>query len=264
MRAYFVIKCYINRMEKNLRYIDGLKDGLPICLAYLAVSFTFGLVTVKSGISVWIATLISATNLTSAGQFAGVEMMLALAGYFEIALAVFVINSRYMLMSLSISQQLDGSVGTLKRLFMSCFVTDEIFALASIQKRNLNFKYFVGLATTPYFGWAIGTLLGGLVNDLLPERLQVAMGIALYCMFIAIIVPPARKSFAVIVAIGLATAFSCTLYYVPVLNQISVGFRVIIASVLSACITAGLFPVYDDDCEYKRIPPEKDNREGEL
>lgn len=248
-------------MEKELRYLDGLKDGLPICFAYLAVSFTFGLVTVKSGISAWVATLISATNLTSAGQFAGVNMMLALSGYFEIALAVFVINSRYMLMSLSISQQLDGSVGTLKRLFMSCFVTDEIFALASVQKRNLNFKYFVGLATTPYFGWAIGTLLGGLVNDLLPERLQVAMGIALYCMFIAIIVPPAIKSFAVVVAIGLATAFSCVLYYVPVLNEISVGFRVIISSVLSACITAGIFPVYDDDCEYKRIPHLKKDEE---
>lgn len=233
-------------MDNGLTYKQGLKHGLPVCVAYLAVSFTFGLIAVKDGLPAWLATVISGTNLTSAGQFAGINMIVTAAGYFEIALAVFIINSRYMLMSLSISQQLDKSVGTIKRLIMSIFVTDEIFALASVQKDRLNFKYFLGLATTPYLGWVIGTLLGGLVNTLLPQNLQNAMGIALYCMFIAIIIPPAKKSRAIILCIVTATGFSCMMEFVPVLNTVSFGFRVIIASVLAALFTALIYPVKDD------------------
>lgn len=233
-------------MENKPTYFDGIKQGLPICVAYLAVSFTFGLVAVRGGIPVWLATVISATNLTSAGQFAGINMIAAGAGYLEIALAVFVINSRYMLMSLSLSQQLDRETNTLKRLIMSCFVTDEIFAVASTQKDKLNFKYFLGLATTPYIGWTVGTLLGGLVNGLLPENLRAAMGIALYCMFIAIIVPPAKKSKSIIFCILIATGLSCMLEFTPVLKNISFGFRVIIASVAAAAVTAVIFPVKED------------------
>lgn len=230
-------------MDKQLTYFNGLKHGIPICFAYIAVSFTFGLVAVNYGLPAWLATLISATNLTSAGQFAGINMMAVAAGYFEVAMAVFIINSRYMLMSLSISQQLDGKYGTVKIMIMSVFVTDEIFAIASTQKEKLNFKYFLGLATTPYIGWVIGTLLGALVNNLLPASLQNAMGIALYCMFIAIITPPAMRSKSIAFCIFLAVGFSCMLHFIPGLNTISIGFRVIIASVLAALITAAIFPV---------------------
>ena len=228
-------------MDKKLTYLDGLKQGLPICFAYIAVSFTFGLVATRNGIPVWLATLISATNLTSAGQFAGVELIIAAAGYFEIALAVFVINIRYSLMSLSLSQQLSDDVGIFKRLIMSLFITDEIFAIASTTKNRLNFPYFLGLATTPYFGWAFGTLLGGLINNVLPERLQSAMGIALYCMFIAIIIPPAKKSKPILLCISLGAIFSCLIAFgIP---NLSMGFSVIIASCLAAALTAILFPV---------------------
>lgn len=248
-------------MEKTLTYFDGIKHGLPICVAYIAVSFTFGLVSVNYGLPVWLATLISATNLTSAGQFAGVNLMVVLAGYLEIALAVFVINSRYMLMSLSISQQLNGRYGTLKRMVMSIFVTDEIFAVASMQKEKLNFVYFLGLAITPYLGWTIGTLLGGLVNNVLPLSLQNAMGIALYCMFIAIIIPPAKKSRAVLFCIIIAAGLSCLFYYVPYLNTVSMGFRVIIASVLAAAITALIFPIKDNPPEEKPTAPDVPSEE---
>ena len=236
-------------MNGKNEFICGLKNGLPICIAYIAVSFTFGLVAVKAGLPIWLATLISGTNLTSAGQFAGVNLIIEFASYFEIALAVFIINSRYMLMSLSISQQIDKNTGTLKRLFMSIFVTDEIFALASLKQDKLTFSYFVGLALLPYIGWTVGTLLGGLVNTLLPESLQNAAGIALYCMFIAIIIPPAKKSKAIIFCIGLSALLSCILYYVPALNRISLGFRIIIASVIGAILTAVIFPVKQSDTE---------------
>lgn len=228
-------------MDKRLTYFDGLKQGLPICFAYIAVSFTFGLVASRSGLPVWLATLISATNLTSAGQFAGVELISACAGYIEIALAVLVINIRYSLMSLSLSQQLNSNVGVGKRLIMSLFITDEIFAVASTTKDKLNFLYFLGLATTPYFGWTIGTLLGGLVNSVLPFALQNAMGIALYCMFIAIIIPPAKKSKPILLCVSLGAIFSCLIEFgIP---SLSMGFSVIIASCLAAAVTAILFPI---------------------
>ncbi len=234
-------------MERTLTYSDGIRHGLPVCFAYIAVSFTFGISAVKSNLPVWLVTIISGTNLTSAGQFAGINLIALGAGFFEIALALLVINSRYMLMSLSISQQLDRTVGTGKRLIMSFFITDEIFAIASTQKDKLNFRYFLGLATTPYFGWTIGTLLGACINSLLPASLQNAMGIALYCMFIAIIIPPAKKEKPIILCLALSIALSCILEFVPFLkNGISFGFRVIIASVLASGITALAFPIKEE------------------
>ncbi len=236
-------------MNGRKDFFTGLRNGIPICLAYIAVSFSFGLVATKGGLPTWLATVISATNLTSAGQFAGINMMFLSAGLFEIALAVLVINSRYMLMGFSLSQQLDEKVGTVKRLVMSLFITDEIFALASMRGEKLSFSYFIGLSVTPYFGWVIGTLLGGLVNGILPPSLQAAAGIALYCMFIAIIVPPAKKDKKILLCILLSAGLSCALYYIPYINKISFGFRVIIASVLSAIICALIFPAKEEDSE---------------
>lgn len=236
-------------MEEKLKYKNGIIDGLPICFAYLTVSFTFGLTVTKNGMSWLTATLISATNLTSAGQFAGVEMIAAGVSLLELFAAIFIINSRYILMSLNLSQYLPENTGFAKRAFMSFFVTDEIFAVANFKRKNLSFTYFLGLATTPYFGWSIGTLLGGLINDLLPITLQNAMGIALYCMFIAIIVPPAKKSLPIAFCVLLATVLSCILLYVPVIKNISEGIKIIISSVFSAGITAAIFPRTENDDE---------------
>lgn len=232
----------MNGLKRN-DFLRGLKNGAPICLAYLAVSFTFGLLAENNGIPVWIATLISATNLTSAGQFAGLNMMILSTSLYEIAITVFVINSRYVLMGLSLSQQLETEVGTVKRIIMSLFITDEIYAVASAEGTKLSFPYYIGLATTPYLGWTIGTLTGGLVNSVLPQSLQIAANVALYCMFIAIFIPPARKSKAVLVCVAISAGLSCALYFIPGLNKISFGFRTVIATVLSAAITALIFPV---------------------
>ena len=234
-------------MNGKLGYKNGIIDGLPICFAYLAVSFTFGLTVTQNGLSWITATVISATNLTSAGQFAGVELISAGVSLLELFVAVFIINSRYILMSLNLSQYLPENTGYLKRATMSFFVTDEIFAVANFRRKQLSVPYFFGLATTPYFGWSIGTLLGGLINTLLPVSLQSAMGIALYCMFIAIILPPAKRSLPITFCIIIATVLSCLLYYVPVLNTISVGIRIIIASIVSASLTAVIFPHVEKD-----------------
>ena len=232
-----------NQQQSQYTFIDGIRHGLPICFAYIAVSFTFGLIAVKGGLSVWTATAISATNLTSAGQFAGLNMILLGSGLLELFIAVFVINSRYMLMGLSLSQQLPSDVGTFSRLLMSCFVTDEIFALASQVGRQLSVRYFLGLGLTPYIGWSLGTFLGGCVNAALPEALQAAMGIALYCMFIAIIIPPAKKSQPITFCIITAVLLSCILEYVPLFKVISYGFKAVISSVLAAGLMALFFPI---------------------
>ena len=228
---------------KKLTFMQGIKDGLPICFAYLAVSFTFGLQAVQNGLNIFWATLISATNITSAGQFAGLKMIQDGSYFLLVFFAVFIINSRYMLMSLSLSQNLPKEVGTKKRLIMSIFVTDEIFAVSYSKGKNVNFIYFIGLSLTPFLGWTIGTLLGGLINTLLPTSLSIAMGIALYCMFIAIIVPPATKSIPICFCIGLSIILSCTFYYVPYLNKISFGITVIICSIISSVVTALIYPI---------------------
>jgi predicted branched-subunit amino acid permease len=231
------------QLQSRYTFFDGIRHGLPICFAYLAVSFTFGLIAVKGGLNVWTATLISATNLTSAGQFAGLNMILLGSGLFELFIAVFVINSRYMLMSLSLSQQLPARTGTFSRLLMSCFVTDEIFALANLAGRQLTVAYFLGLGLTPYIGWSLGTFLGGCINAALPQALQAAMGIALYCMFIAIIVPPAKKSQPITFCIIAAILLSCILEYVPWFKPISYGFKAVISSVIAAGLMARFFPI---------------------
>ena len=242
-------------MEKEYNFKNGLIDGVAVGFAYLAVSFSFGIFAVQKGMPYWLATILSASNITSAGQFAGITLIAEGAALLEIFFTVLVINARYFLMSLSLSQQLDENTSTLKRLLMAYFITDEIFAIASMAKQKLNFKYFMGLSIAPFVGWTLGTLLGGVVNDLLPESLQTAMSIALYCMFIAIIVPPAKKSKPIILCIALAIIISCVFYFTPYLKDyISSGIRVIIASILAAGITAFVFPIQIEEEAKDDIP----------
>lgn len=167
----------------------GFKHGIPIGLGYLPVSFTFGFLAVTGGLPVWLAVFISLTNLTSAGQFAGTNLILAGAGYMEVALTTFVINLRYMLMSLSLSQKLERGISTGKRLGFAFGITDETFVVASLQPGVLTAAYMFGLIVPPIAGWNLGTLLGGCISTVLPEALQNAMGIALFAMFIALIIP---------------------------------------------------------------------------
>ncbi|MBE5925766.1 MAG: AzlC family ABC transporter permease [Lachnospiraceae bacterium] len=228
-------------------YLNGFKKGIPICLGYISVSFTFGIMVVNSGLPVWMALFISMTNLTSSGQFAGTNLILAGAGYFEITLATFIINIRYMLMSLSLSQKIDKNTKTRDKLIFSFGITDEVFAVASTEENNVNTPYMYGLVTMPYIGWSLGTLLGAIASNLLPDSLSGAMGIALYGMFIAIIIPASKKSRNVLFIIIISVITTCALKYLPILRNISPGFRIIIATLIGAGVGAYLFPEHSEN-----------------
>lgn len=230
-------------------YGYGLKKGLPVFLGYLPVSFTFGFMAVSGGLPVWLAVFISVTNLTSAGQFAGTNLIFSQAGYLEIALTTFVINLRYSLMSLSLSQKIDPRIPVWERLIFSFGITDETFVIASMEHGKLSTGFLLGLITLPFAGWTAGTFLGGAVSTLLPLSLQNAMGIGLYAMFIALIIPVSREKKEVCIVVLLAVIFACILKYTPFLNLISSGFRIIIATILAAGIGALLFPENEEDSQ---------------
>ena len=228
-------------MKKD--YVRGLRHGIPIALGYLSVSFTFGMKAVADGLSPLQAVLISATNLTSAGQFAGLPLMLGHASLMEMALTQLIINLRYALMSLSLGQKLDKSMNTLARLLFSFSNTDEIFAVAASQPEKVGRHYLFGLMTAPYFGWTIGTLLGAVAGTFLPEFFRSALGIAIYGMFLAIILPPAKREKPVRLVVLMAIGLSLCLRYVPLFSGISSGFAIIICAVVASAIGAWLHPV---------------------
>ncbi|WP_276928958.1 AzlC family ABC transporter permease [Herbinix luporum] len=232
------------RRKDDFKY--GIKRGLPIALGYIPVSFTFGLMAVSGGIPVWMAVFISLSNLTSAGQFAGTNLIIGGAGYLEIILTTFIINIRYMLMSLSLTQKLDSSITFPKRFIIGYGITDEIFTVASVEETSLTFPYFIGLIIGPVLGWTSGTALGAIICSALPESLGSAMGIALYGMFIAIVLPVAKKSKPVIITVAISVIAICILKYIPIFKAISSGFRVIIATIIGAGISAFLFPVEEN------------------
>ncbi len=227
-------------------FLRGLKDGLPIGLGYLSVSFSFGMMAVSEGLTIFQAVLISLTNVTSAGQLAGLSLMAAAAPMIEMALTQLIINMRYALMSVSLSQKLDDTMSALHRAAFAFCNTDEVFAMASSQKGSVGRQYLYGLILIPYFGWALGTFLGAAAGTLLPEALRAAMGIAIYGMFIAIIIPPSKTSKAVRLAVLLASAMSCIMRFTPGLSRISGGFVIIICAVTVSALCAWKFPVQEE------------------
>lgn len=224
-------------------YCRGLRKGIPIALGYLSVSFTFGIKAVNGGIPALAAVLISLVNLTSAGQFAGTNLILECAGIWEMAITAFVVNARYMLMSLAMSQKIRKDTPILHRMLMGFGITDEIFAVASAETGPVTPAYFYGLMSLPIVGWTGGTLLGAVASDLMPSVLSHAMELGLYAMFLAIIIPPAKRNRAVLIVILLSVAFSVLLCYVRLFSFLSAGLCVILASSGAAFAGAILFPV---------------------
>ena len=239
----------------GLYFADGVRDGIPIGLGYFSVSFGMGILATTKGFTALAALIMSATNLTSAGQAAGIEVIgeallksggviafsLLTAG--ELALAQVIINLRYSLMAVSLSQKLSPRFGWGHRLMASAFITDEIYAVGVTRKGDIEPRYWYGLAFVPYFSWALGTLCGALAGNILPGAVGSALGIALYGMFLAIIVPPARESGAVCFAACVAAVLSCLMFYLPFFSFLSAGFRVIICALAAACAAALRSPV---------------------
>lgn len=230
-------------MKKN--FVKGMRHGVPIMLGYLSVSFGFGVLCIQNNLSILAAVGISVTNLTSAGQVAGVGVIAAGGSLIEMILCQLVINLRYSLMSLSLSQKLDGSFNLMHRLFVGFGVTDEIFAVASAQPEPLSPSYMYGLILTPFIGWSSGTLLGAVAGDIMPASVTAALSLMLYGMFIAIIIPPAKKNLRVLFVILLSAAISVVIHYF--LPMISGGFAVIIAALISSVAAAIFFPVKDEN-----------------
>ena len=227
-------------------YFKGFRDGLPIGLGYLSVSFAFGITAVKMGIPVIAAILISMTCVTSAGQVAGITAIASGGGFIEIALAQLIINLRYSLMSLSLSQKLCRKYSLFHRLTTSFGVTDEVFAVASARTEKVTPPYMYGLITLPYIMWSAGTALGALLGGILPDFVTSALGIAIYGMFIAIVVPPARRFKGVLVVALMA--LSCAFKFLPFLDFLG-GFSVIICTVIAAAAGALIFPRPVEDGE---------------
>ena len=225
----------------------GMRDGIPIAMGYVPVSFTFGLMAVSVGMTWWQALLISVMNLTSAGQFAGLDIMAASGAYMEMALTEFIINLRYALMSLSLSQKLDRSMTLPHRFAISYGITDEIFGVASSRKGEVGKWYFYGLISLPFIGWQAGTLFGALLGGVLPAMVSDVLGIAIYGMFLAIILPQAREDAACLTVILVAVAMSCCFRWIPVFRHVSSGFVIIICAVAASALGAWLYPVKEEE-----------------
>ena len=228
-------------------YRAGVSGGVPVGLGYFSVSFGFGAMAVSQGVKVLDSVLISATNLTSAGQFAGLTLIVAAAGLWEMVLTMLVINSRYALMSLALSQRMGSRIGFWARLPIAFINTDEIFALAMARKEPLTLPFMLGLGTLPILGWTGGTLFGALAGSVLPPSFQAALGVMLYGMFIAIVVPPAKKEKEIFLAVVLSIVLSCLFAWFPALKQVSAGISIVICTVAAAALCAALFPIPEEE-----------------
>jgi len=220
----------------------GLADGFPIFLGYLSVAFTFGMMTTQNHLPVWSAILISMSNFTSSGQFAGTALILSGGSYLEIAVTTFIINVRYILMGISLSQKLDPHITTWQRCLIAFGNSDEIFAVSMQKQGTVSVSYFAGIFLFPYVGWTLGTLIGATAVSLLPLSLRSALGIAIYGMFAAVIIPPARKHLPVAFTVVISAAISCFLRFTPGFNTIGSGWVIIICAIVVPALAAFFFP----------------------
>ena len=233
-------------MKEINSYKKGLISGFPICIGYLSVSFAFGIFSIQNGLTVFEAFLISLTNLTSAGQLAGVPIIAGGGTLLELAATQIVINSRYALMSISLSQKLGKSVKLIDRFIISHGNTDEIFAIATSNSKNVGNRYMYGLMTLPILGWTGGTLLGALAGDVLPKSISDALGVAIYGMFVAIVVPAVKKEKSMLWCVAITLMLSCLFRYLPYLTHIPSGFAIIICSCFASAIVAVMFPIENE------------------
>ena len=230
----------------QMNFKRGIQDGIPIGLGYFAVSFTFGMMAVSGGLTAWQAVLISLTNLTSAGQFAGLGIIVAGGSMWEMALTQLVINLRYCLMSFSLSQKLEKNISTGHRLAVAFGVTDEIFGVSASQEGRLSPWYNYGVMSMAIPGWTLGTLVGAVLGNVLPGFLVSALNVAIYGMFLAVIIPPAKKNRSVLGVVIGAMAISTVFSVVPVLNKVSSGFVIIITTLIVAGLAAHFSPIPEE------------------
>ncbi len=227
---------------QRLTFAKGAKHGLPILLGYLSVSFAFGMLAVENGMPLWAPVLISLSNFTGTGQFVGANLWAQGAALTEIGFTILIINLRYLLMSLSLSQRLSDKVTMWQRLLIAFGDTDEIFGVSMQQRAPLTFGYMMGLILVSYAGWVGGTVAGVFASAALPASVSSALGIAIFAMFIAIVVPPAKEVRPVTMVVLAAVGLSCLFRWVPGLNRLSGGWVIIICGVAAAAVGALRYP----------------------
>lgn len=226
-------------------FSKGISHGIPIALGYFSVSFGFGITAVRSGLSIFQSSMISLTSLTSAGQLAGVDIISAGGTLIEMILVQLTINIRYALMGLSLSQKLDSKFSVPQRLIASYGITDEIFAVCSAQNGFLSPPYMYGIILISAVGWVAGTTAGATAGQLLPVSVSNAMGIMLYGMFTAIIIPPSKKQKSILFVVCFSMTMSIILKYA--FANVSSGFAVIICAVTASMAGAYFFPLKDEE-----------------
>ncbi len=228
---------------ENNTFLKGILDSIPIFLGYLSVSFAFGIFTVESGLSVLEARLISMTNVTSAGQLAAVPIIAGGGAFAELASTQFIINLRYALMSVSLSQKLHNKFTLADKLLVSFVNTDEVFAVASSKSGKVKKGYMYGLIIPPYLGWALGTFIGAAAGNILPAVVVTSLGVAIYAMFVAIVVPEAKANINTALCVLFAIVLSCIFNFVPLLKGIPAGFVIIICAISASVVFAALHPI---------------------
>ena len=230
-------------MNENRTWLRrGMRDGTPIAMGYFAVSFSLGIAARNAGLSAFQAMLASLLNNASAGEFAAFTLIGAGAAYWEVALMTLIANARYLLMSCALSQKFDSKTSLASRMIVGFDVTDEIFGICVSVPGKLNPYYAYGAMILALPGWAIGTYLGVLLGNALPARLVSALSVALYGMFLAIIVPPAKENRVVLGCVLSAFAASAAFAFLPALRDLSSGNRTIILTVVISALAAVLFP----------------------
>ena len=222
-------------------FTKGFKSGLPIGLGYYSVSFTFGIIAVKYGLTWWEAVLISMLTVTSAGQFAGISVMANPGHYLEMLISQCTINVRYSFMSISLSQKVNERFKGIWRVIFAFMITDEIFAVACSRK-EVSRSFFAGLTILPYLGWSLGTLTGALLGNVLPHSVMSALGLAIYGMFIAIVVPDLKRGSSICFVVAAALVLSCLFTYIPGLKNVPAGISISICAIVSALLGAVIFP----------------------
>lgn len=232
---------------KNKAFFDGLRDGLPIGLGYFAVAFSLGIVARNAGLTPLQGFIASFTNVASAGEYALFTSIQAAASYLEIALITLVVNARYLLMSTALTQRFNPRTPLIHRFLVGFGITDEIFGITIARQGFINPIYNYGALLVAVPLWSAGTSLGIIAGNFLPARVVSALSVALYGMFLAIIVPPAKKSRVIMIAVLVSFAASYASTIIPVINGLSGGTRTIILTVLIASVTAILKPISDTD-----------------
>lgn len=231
-------------MKKD--YKEGFILGIPIGVGYFCVSFAFGMMVKNVALPTWIAFLISATNLTSAGQFAGLNLIVQQAAYVEIMMTTLIINLRYAIMSMSLSQKVEEGMGIVKRMIMAFGVTDEIFAVSVTRTTDVTLPYFLGIVTPSFIGWTAGTTCGAAFSSILPTMFADAMNIALYGMFVAIVLPQTKSDSNKRLAVILSVIMSCIFAYTPLLQMISSGWTIILITIVVSAFMAWKFPIKEE------------------